>query len=392
MPVNFLEVRTQIAQMGNKAKQQFEQQRNLLEQARLLVETWSPRISDLQSLVNHAVDKNSRLRCALPVTEFLASSIAASSKEVDLVVLAADGSQITPNHHDAVQFGLVNTGAVRMCPGAGKALEEFTESKLLYFEDLYDDRGPVTEEDIALRRDLAERQFLVNLARKEQKPVITLTDGPLELFREPNERPEYQKSFRQYLDTLREMAKLKVVVAGYVDKPQADLVIRLLELILLEEKDFSQPGSQRPLRGVSDAALYSGILPPATRSAIFAIQSSSSNNFTGPLALHFFYLNVGREQHPYLVRVEIPAWVADNPEQINFLHSALLSQCSHLASRAYPYVLHRAHEVAVVSFQEKEKLMEMIIKKLLEEGALSDAQSNKQLLKNLMGRKTRYMP
>jgi hypothetical protein len=392
MPVNFLAIRNQIAEMGSKARLQFEEQRNLLEQARRLVEAWSERIDALQTLINQAVNKNNRLRCALPVSECLACSFEATPSLIDLVVLAADGSQITPNHHDAVQFGLINTGAVRMCPGSGKALEEFTDSKLLYFKDLFNDRGPVTEEDIALRRDLAERQVLVELAQKETLPVITLTDGPLELFREPSERPEFQSSFKKYLDTLREMARLDVIVAGYVDKPQADLVIRLLELILLAEKDLAQAGTQRPLLGVSDAALFSSILPAGMRSAVFAIQSSSSNNFQGPLALHFFYLNVGWEGHPYLVRVEIPAWVAGSTTQINFLHDTLLSQCKHLASSAYPYVLHRAHEVAVVSFQEKERLMEMIVKKLLEEGAMSDAQSNKQLLKNLIGRKTRYMP
>jgi hypothetical protein len=392
MPVNFLEVRDQINIMAGQARKHFDHQQSLLDQARSLLEIWSPRIDDLQALVGQAIDKNSHVRCAIPVSELPASSIPPSPSDMDLVVLAVDGSQITPSHHDAVQFGLVNIGAVRMCPGSGNPLDELVESKLLYFEDLVGAMGPLSEEDIALRRDLAERQFLVRLAEQEKKPIITLTDGPLELFHEPRERHEFQESFKKYLITLLRMAELDVIVAGYVDKPQADLVIRMLELTTSQENDIAHAENRRPLRGIPDALLYGDILPAGSRSAIFAIQSSSASNYQGALELHFFYLNVGREGSPYLVRVEIPAWVAGNANHVNLLHNVLLAQCSHLAGRAYPYVLHRAHEVAVVSFEEKEKLMEMIIRKLLGEGAISIAQSNKQMLKNMLGTRTRYKP
>jgi hypothetical protein len=65
------------------------------------------------------------------------------------------------------------------------------------------------------------------------------------------------------------------------------------------------------LRGVTDLWLFQQLLQPGERSAVFGLQSSSRAHYKGGLALHFFYLNTSRDDHPNLVRVEIPAWVAD---------------------------------------------------------------------------------
>ena len=68
---------------------------------------------------------------------------------------------------------------------------------------------------------------------------------------------------------------------------------------------------------------------------------SPPNSIPSALALHFFYLNVGAENDDYLARVEIPAWVAENPAQLDTLHAVLISQCRMLGPRPYPYLLHR---------------------------------------------------
>ena len=78
-----------------------------------------------------------------------------------------------------------------------------------------------------------------------------------------------------------------------------------------------------PLRGVSDRWLFgereNPLLPPGHRSAVFKIQSSSDKRYTGVLTLHFFYLNVGTEGHPWPVRVEVPKWVVDDKEKLGFV-------------------------------------------------------------------------
>jgi len=144
-----------------------------------------------------------------------------------------------------------------------------------------------------------------------------------------------------------------------------------------------------PLRGVTDINLYSRLLDVGERSPVFAIQSQSARQYTGKLALHFFYLNVGRPTHPWLARVEIPAWVAQNPIMLNDLQAVLVNQCQVMGARPYPYLLHRAHETALVSLDEQEQVTQMIVLELRRRGVTVGEKSYKQSNKDLPGRTRR---
>jgi hypothetical protein len=389
MPVNFQEIQRQIREMGAQAPEREQQLEALTRQARQTLADWGSRLDDLRRRVETASGYNSALRCAAPVHEVLSQTFPRPQLPEPDVLLAADGSQVNPNRHDPVQFGVINVGAIRMTPGAAEAPREIVQSRLLYYEDLYSGDQPVGEEVVALMRDLGERKLLADLAAQERGQVLTLTDGPLELFREPRDRPQFQELFDQYLEALQRLARLDVITAGYVDRPLADLVVRLLELALLDERDLERAGHIRPLRFVPDLALCAPLLRPGERSAIFAIQSMTASKFTGVTALHFFYLNTGREGQPSFSRVEIPGWVAAQPEAVDRLHAALLAQCERMGSQPYPYILHRAHEVAVVSLDEKQHLMDMILLELRRQGVNITGGTYKQALKNLPG-KSRY--
>src|SRR5690606_3528090 len=134
------------------------------------------------------------------------------------------------------------------------------------------------------------------------------------------------------------------------------------------DPELPQIRDRRPLRGVTDAYLFRTLLAPGERSAVFAMQSQSAKRYTGVRALHFFYLNVGRENHPWIARVEIPRWVAENDRMLDSLHAVLVRQCRILGARPYPYLLHRAHETAVVTLPEKEQVTQMIILELRRRG------------------------
>jgi hypothetical protein len=108
------------------------------------------------------------------------------------------------------------------------------------------------------------------------------------------------------------------------------------------------------------------------------------------LRLHFFYLNVGTAERPWLVRVEVPQWVAQAPALLELLHATLIEQCRALGTRPYPYALHRAHEVAVITREESQQIETMLLAEMQRQGVVVSERSHKQGLKDNSGNKTRY--
>lgn len=390
MPVNFQEIRSQITNMGNKAVEWQEQLQNKCNSVRELLDHYQLMNADLQEIVDKAVDQYPNLRCAVPVQEPLKHHHAVQLPDIEFILLAADGSQVNPSRHDRVEFGIINIGALRMPIGLGEPAHESVKTELLYFDRLYTKQGYVGEDLVALERDLEERRHLADLAKAETLPTVALTDGPLEPYREPKPGQDFEDRLGKYLDQLRELGQNNAAAAGYVDKPASDLVVRLLELTLAEANAFVPVIQEHPLRGVRDMDLFNEILSPGERSALFKIQSPLSKKFKGALELHFFYLKVGNEIDNTLARVEIPSWVARSPELMDLLQGAILQQCAQVGGRPYPYVLHRAHEIALVTMDEKEYLEDMIVQEMMRHGIYLTKKSAKQTYKNQVGTRTRY--
>jgi hypothetical protein len=387
MPVNYQQVQKQVREAIQRAPARQKERSERLTQALELLTRHAADLSYLQNKVDQAAARDKSLRCAVPLTENLDQTFSAQVPLSYPVVLAADGSQINPNRHDAVEFGLVNVGVIRIQPNQAVAPEETTTSQLLMDELPDGSAGALNEELVALLRDLNERRQLRDLAAAEPQPVLTLTDGPLELFRESRGDSRFDALFEQYLDVMADLASMNTVTAGYVDKPGADLAVRLLELAIYPDGELARAGKEHPLGGIRDVDLFRQLLEPGKRSAIFGIHSTSAEAFSrrlnGQMALHFFYLNVGRSEKPWLVRVELPAWVSRKAEMVDLLQSTLLQQCRQMGSRAYPYALHRAHEVALVSYADKEQLQGMIESEMLRAGLPLGDKSYKQSGKDL---------
>ena len=288
MPIDYQSIRSQIKSMAEWDQVQRELIKKLKNEAFSVLRKQANNPDTLKILVEKVKSRNSNLRCAVPTNEPLDSCLITPPMPDGVVLLAADGSQIFPDRNDPFDFGLVNVGAIRFEPGKNLNPVEQRDSHLLFGEDLHDSQGnPVGEELIALKRDYQEREFLARLADQEKLPVVALTDGPLELFREPRSSDDYQKYLSLYLEVLHQLAQKEIATAGYVDKPRSDLVIRLLELTLIETENISLAGRSRPFLSLSDAELFADILMPGTRSAIFGIQSPSTIHFKEELAIHF---------------------------------------------------------------------------------------------------------
>jgi hypothetical protein len=388
MPVNYQQIRDAIQKAGSLAPLRDQELRDKREQALALLMQFAPDPQPLIQKAQTALERNPDFRCGLPTRELLNLAHLPTTPLPQAVLWGADGSQIIPDQHLAVQFGVINVGLIRLASGAIPRQE--IESELLYADDIYTPQGYlVGEEIIALRRDYKERTHLLDAALQDPAPVLTLTDGPLELYREGKESREYQVLLENYLGILSQMADANVLTAGYVDKPRADLLIRFLELALLTPEQLNNAGQIRPLGGITDAELFAELLQPGQRSAVIVLQSRSSKRFSGRLAIHCFYLNTGRDQHPQIARVEIPGWVAQDAAQVDLVQQHILDQCYQMGVKAYPYILHRAHETALVSYEERDRLMNMIQIELLNRGVQPGEISSKQHHKDQPG-KTRY--
>jgi hypothetical protein len=386
MSLDFQQVRQQVRQLGESAPQRESRLQVLRQQARRLLESHAHELDSLRQKVQAVVRAyDPSIRCAMPAAEPLNAHFRLPPLPARLVLLAADGSQIFLDRHAAVEYFLVNIGTLQMSYGGAQSPSITVQSDLYYGDDLHVSGAYPSEEKVSLLRDLHERQKLVEHIPGD---VITLTDGRLELWgASPQEaggeasQPPEARSLEAFLAALERLQVAGATAAGYVDKPSEDYVVRLLEVASLPVEQ----ARQRPLLGVRDIDLFRSLLAPGERSAVFEVQTRFANIYrrrNASFAPYFFYLNVGRPGHPWLARVDMLAWVAADAQRLDGLHAVLVHQCAMLGTRPYPYALHRAHEIARVTPDEKDQLEMMITNELRKHGILVE-ESNKQFLKNL---------
>ena len=365
MPVNFQQIYTRVREIAEGAHEN----KKILEQRRIrareLLALYASDLDFLRHKVEKAKESDVNLRCAGPFTDSLASCFPPPAAVTEATIIAADGSQVNPDRHAAVQFCIINVGVIAMRLSSGQAPMVTVETELMYGDELLHNGSPLSDGMVAMRRDISERMKLDEISQDLPGPIVNLTDGTLELWGAKGDDPQAYANFvEQYLGVLSRLHSRGVLTAGYVDKPSADLVVRLLEIAMADDEQLRHLRDFHPLRGVSDRWLYgereNPMLPSGYRSSVFVLHSGSEKKYKGVLSLHFFYMNVGTEGHPWPVRVEIPKWVAEDSKKLDLLHCTLLEQCRMMGSRPYPYLLHRAHETAVVRFEEKEQVEQLL--------------------------------
>ncbi|MGI6740896.1 MAG: DNA double-strand break repair nuclease NurA [Brevefilum sp.] len=393
MPVNLLDIQRKLKDFSAQANAHQQAITHRHQELLNLMEGYANRLGELREIVDRAASRVPNLRCAVSRDEALDLVVPKTDLPRKVTVLAADGSQINPSRHARVAFCVINVGVIKMELGSGRAPEIHTQSHLLDYDALFQPGGwMISEGMVALKRDLREREALVEFAGELEPPAISMTDGPLELFQEPQESEEYNRTLDRYLEVLGRLHDLGLMTIGYVDKPGSDLVGRMLELAQISDDDLQDYQRQgRRFAGVSDVLLFQDLLRnPGDRSALFMIYSKTALRFGKDLLPHFFYLNVGQPGKRHLARVEIPGWVANDPEKVGLLQAVLTEQAAILGTRPYPYILHRAHEVAVVTMPEHQHVEEMIVAEFSRRGIPLGEKSYKQFHKDLDTRKTRY--
>jgi hypothetical protein len=320
---------------------------------------------------------------AIPTDEPVKASFALPPHPARVNVIAADGSQIYPDRHGVALYYLINVGSIVFRHGLSQAPSTFSQPEVFYEDaELYEeDGGQIPSARIDAERDIRELDELARSAELEHDsaPTVALLDNGLLLYFSllTQDRKLIDEVMGTYLARLDRLKKSGATVAGVVDRPRAASVIRLLRLSTLEVEEIVEDQLRHlgAFQHLTDAMLFD-FLKPGERSAVFVHASPANQIYYRPRShtIYFFYLNAGRPGKDSLLRVEVPEWVVQDKARLDLVHTAIVEQCR--VSDGFPYVLMRAHELAVVTAAERREFDRMVMGGLMRRG-LSPSVSQK---------------
>ena len=227
----------------------------------------------------------------------------------------------------------------------------------------------------------------------DDRPVLALLDGTLAFW--DLQRGNYPRYVADVLIAERlqpALARLRaastnrrpVAVAAYTSGPRTTEVAGAARLMLCEQADadcnrlctarHSDLTSCDGAAGFDDRELFELVLGPGRRSPLYR-SSHLAARFalglaTGQEWSHFYYLNGGSE----IARVEVPDWLADDPELLALSHAMLVKQCE--LGFGYPVAISEAHEQAVITGHDREAFRRLTLM-LLEQQGLPTPESAK---------------
>lgn len=374
-----------VEQMGRAmVARQSDHAARILEARALLAE--HPDVTDeLREKIRSAQQTDEWRRGAEPRGDKLLERDRFGSTPERHTLIAADGSQIFPDRHAITLYYLLNVGSIVLRCGSGQTPVTSTQPEVFYTtEDLFDERGNLrTPEYVGLQRGRQEIEMLARLAEQERAmlggdlsvPIIALTDGPLLpwLRQEHDASETLQKEMAFTAAQLERMRRAQVIPIGYVDRPTSAYVLRILELLHLPLATIDREALRKaPYQELIDRSLFSD-LAPNERTAVFSASSQANDRFmqaSNGDRIAFAYVNVARPgDAPTIARMEFPGWVADDPARLDAAQGAIYANCE---PDGYPYVLTRAHELAVVKPGEREHLEAMLMRSLLSNGLMPE--------------------
>lgn len=297
-------------------------------------------------------------------------------------VVACDGSQIMPSHHEVHNCYLLNAGLARISYGLPLAPLLMTEPRLhARPDDLYPlvdrRRLHIDELYVSLERSLFELELLVEqavIAHGHNERVLAMVDGSLIHWSVEKMSGAYQKSYFARLEPLMlRLRELRVALVGYISHSRSADIINCLRVSIcpyevsncrehcgeLNEEDF--PCSK--VWPFGDRALYNGILDLNERSCVFASGAPAAKLLPGSNNdICFLYLR-GKSE---VGRLEFPRWLFDDKELFSFALAAVRTQVD--KGQGYPVALAEAHHLAVIKGPERERFFAMVTDQMVSLG------------------------
>ena len=294
---------------------------------------------DLQDRI--ALARSHRWAGAIPSWEAVDLMQASIARPVG--VIGVDGSQIYPFEHSPVIWAYVQAVAYRLStPPLFESRFVDIGSELQGGDELAEELQENHEEWVALTnawRTLLEMRLARQAAERFENNIILLDNALLPWLSVSGQAA--QRHLQTYLADLSAIAPRKA--AGVISGPQSRLLYRLIRLA--EAEDVAS-GMLEEADSISDALLLRKLLPIGQRSALFQHGSPRNEAFSqAGSAVFFFFLKVSAKE---IVRVEIPQWVAQDPESIDQVQASILHDSQ---ATGYSYVLSQAHQQVSVPLE-----------------------------------------
>ena len=311
-------------------------------------------------------------------------------------VFSADGSQIAPSHHEIAYCYLINIGRIMLHYGQNLHPLLDTLPEIYYKnEDLYASRkwGIRTEEWMSYRRTVAEAEVLSDMActwvnppgAHFDTPNLAMMDGSLIYwFLETLPVEAREEILNPILQAWEDLRQTKIPLVGYVSSSRSTSAINFLRFPACpydkpncmafcgEEVDKTPCQKVEPLRDVS---LWSHLLQPRERSAIFRSNSRILDLYGQQNHIYFCYLHVGTE----IARVEFPHWVAEDSSLLTQSLSIILAQVD--KGFGYPVALAEAHNLAVIKGSDRTRFFTLLEEQMIKAGIKNVGVSYKEARK-----------
>ena len=346
----------------------------LVNKARQALVAFDPVDDALRAKIARAQEVDPTWRGAQPCDDRLNARFVPSPAEEDASLIGVDGSQIYPNRHGPALYYLINTGVIVLRQGSGEAPLINTRPQVFFTEDdLYD--GNLNLLNAQAVNDLRESEEMRELAQWAaaershwggdlERLILAMTDGPLLIWISEEEKSAAGEKaawerVQAYLQQLQDIQNSRAIPIGYVARPRSANVLRLLHVAQLEESEITKEAVRASrYRALTDATLFRD-LHPHQRTALFSSTAQVNKTFADSgQKICFFYINIARDPDaPHIARVDIPEWAARQPGALDQVHRAIVRDCD---GANYPYVLIRAHELALVTYHERQELEKML--------------------------------
>jgi hypothetical protein len=329
-------------------------------------------------------------------------------------VLATDGSQIAPSHHEIAYCYLINIGRIALHYGQNRLpLLDSLPEVVYHPEDLYVSRqwGIRTEEWMGYRRTVAEAIVLGEMAEAANSqqptgksdaasnsqqfslstihaprstPSLAMVDGSLIYwFLEPLPGEARDRILPPILEAWDQLRRSRIPLVGYLSASRSSESINFLRL---QSCPYSEPDcvahcaevvAHAPcqvLDPLKDTALWGIHLEPGQRSPLWKSSARILETY-GDHSIYFCYVHVGTE----IARVEFPEWVAADRGLLNTALSLTLMQVQ--KGYGYPVALAEAHNQAVVRGGDRTRFFALLEQQMIRAGLKNVGVSYKEARK-----------